>query len=58
MKMNEFEIKNGVLITYNGNAEKITIPESVTSIGRNAFSNCSYLKEIIIPEGVIGVKPR
>ena len=32
---------------------KINIPNSVLSIGSYAFKDCKYLKEVIIPEGVV-----
>ena len=35
-----------------GLLEKITIPDSVTTIGANAFAACFSLKEITIPNGV------
>ena len=31
------------------------IPESVTSIGNKAFSNCTYLTSVTIPEGVTSI---
>ena len=38
--------------TYNGlSLKKITIPDSVTKIGVNAFWGCESLQQIIIPEG-------
>ncbi|MBQ0126110.1 MAG: leucine-rich repeat protein, partial [Clostridiales bacterium] len=30
----------------------ITIPESVVNIGAGAFSECSHLKELVIPKAV------
>ena len=48
----EFEIKGGVLIKYNGNASIIKIPESVTSIGDNAFLGCEMLKDVIMSDKV------
>ncbi|MBR1691589.1 MAG: leucine-rich repeat protein, partial [Lachnospiraceae bacterium] len=29
--------------------QSITLPDSVSSIGRSAFGNCSGLKSIVIP---------
>ena len=39
---------------FRGNAKltELTIPETVKSIGPNAFSECSTLKRIVIPESV------
>lgn len=48
--INDFEIKNGVLIKYNGNKTKITVPEEVTVISSSAFSYMHKLEEIHIPD--------
>lgn len=37
---------------YNFKISKLAIPNSVTSIGKNSFANCSLLKEISISENV------
>lgn len=48
----DFEIKNGVLIKYNGDSQKITVPDGVIGIGANAFY-CKYqAKEIILPNTI------
>ena len=50
---NDFVIKNGVLKKYTGKGENVvTIPNSVTEIGKNAFEGCSSLTEIKIPNDV------
>lgn len=37
---------------YSSGAEKIIMPQSIQSIGNNAFNKCTSLKEITIPEGL------
>lgn len=52
--MEEFDIKDGVLIKYNEIEGKtsVTIPNSVTKIGEYAFCKCKNLKSIILHEGI------
>ena len=49
------QIENGVLIKYQGNAKKIVIPDSVTSIGARAFSLHISLTSITIPDSVTSI---
>ena len=48
----DFQIVNGVLTKYTGPGGDVVVPEGVTSIGFQAFYNCSSLTNIVIPEGV------
>ena len=50
--MEEFEIKNNVLVKYNGTAEDVTIPDGVEKIGQNAFLNFKTMKSLTIPSSV------
>lgn len=50
--MQDFVIKNGVLIKYRGPGGDVTIPECVTKIGRFAFDGCTSLTDITIPGSV------
>ena len=43
---NSYVIKNGDLLKYTGHADVIVIPENVTHIKADAFSNCNTLEEI------------
>ena len=49
-----YEIKDGVLISYNGTLRVVSIPESVKEIGLLAFTNKSYqkIRKIVIPNTV------
>ena len=56
----EFEIKNGVLerCIPEQDETSVTVPDSVTQIGTNAFEKCISLQEITLPDSVreIGTK--
>ena len=41
-----------VILSYEGNASKITLPENTVEIAPRAFYECQSLEELIIPEGV------
>ena len=44
-------IRNGVLVGYDGRAEKVNIPAMVNRIQAGAFANNLYLREITFSEG-------
>ena len=49
------EIVNGCLKKYNGKANKVIIPDGVTSIGDSAFKDCKSLTSVIIPNSVTSI---
>ena len=51
----DFIIDNGVLLEYKGHDSDIVIPDGVTSIGDNAFRDCSFVKSVILPEGITSI---
>ena len=53
MKDGEFVIENNVLVKYNGNSEKVIIPQGVIHLSKDAFDE-SIVKHLIIPESLEG----
>ncbi|SHO50384.1 leucine-rich repeat protein [Anaerocolumna xylanovorans] len=51
-KNEDFVIKNGTLKKYQGNSKNVVIPDTVTSIGVNAFYGKSKIVSISIPKSV------
>ena len=47
-----FQIEEGVLVKYSGQDTKVTIPETVESIGECAFKYCTSVESVVIPKGV------
>ncbi len=52
----EFVIVNSRLVKYNGQEEKVTIPDGVAVIGHRAFYDCKTVKEVTIPACVTTVE--
>jgi hypothetical protein len=52
----DFEIEGNRFICYNGQNSIVHIPNGVVEICEYAFSNCSELKEVIIPSSVKVIK--
>lgn len=52
----DFVIRDGVLICYQGNAASVSIPETVTKIGKGAFMNRVAVTDLEIPETVTEIQ--
>ena len=53
---NGFDIQDGVLVKYSGDATEVVVPDGVTEIGRQAFEDCTTLTSVIIPNGVTSIE--
>lgn len=48
----DFVIMGGILSKYRGTEKDVTIPDNVTTIGKNAFAEAYQVETIIIPDTV------
>ncbi len=54
----DFEIENGVLKKYTGNAQHVVIPNGVTTIDTEAFSYNLSINSVVIPGSVKTIKEK
>lgn len=54
-KSSDFQIKNGVLIKYTGTSKNVKIPNTVKSIGEEAFYCNQSLESVTIPNTVTSI---
>lgn len=47
-----FDVRDGMLLEYNGNDAVVTVPDGVTVIETLAFDKCYQLEKVILPESV------
>lgn len=52
MRTEGIQIQNGILISYTGREEALTIPEGVHTIGEGALKGCASLKKVILPQSL------
>jgi len=57
----DFDASTGKIIKYNGSSANVTIPDMINGakvicIGKYAFAECKTLKNVTIPDGVMGIE--
>ena len=53
----DFEIRAGVLMKYNGSVTSVAIPDGIRAIGPGAFAGFKYLERVRIPDSVVEIAP-
>jgi hypothetical protein len=55
IQRDDFEIKDGVLVKYRGKTADVRVPDGVTTIGGEAFSECNSISSIILPVSLTSI---
>ena len=50
-----FQIENGVLLSYTGDAHSIVIPQGVRVIGSGVFKGKAWITDVTLPEGLLEI---
>lgn len=53
-----FQMKDGILSSYDGREESIVVPEGIHTIAEDAFKACTSLKKIVLPHSLRSIMPR
>ena len=48
----EFITACSVLLSYNGRASDVSVPEGITKLGCGAFAGCDFIESVTLPDGV------
>lgn len=48
-------IGKGILFKYKGKASEVVLPDGVTTINKESFSNCSALQRVVFPQSLESV---
>ncbi len=51
----QFEIENGILKKYTGDATDVVVPDNVTEIGARAFEDNTALVSVTVRGGIVGI---
>lgn len=50
--LNDFEIREGVLIKYHGNEKDVVVPEGIKQLGKHSLAGCKNLKSVTLSKGL------
>ena len=51
----DFTVVNGTLTKYNGPGGNVVLPSTVTTIGNQAFTDCTGIQSITVPKSVVTI---
>ena len=49
--MEDFEIRDGVIVKYCGSDDRVTVPDGINEIGEEAFAYAD-VETVILPDGL------
>lgn len=54
----DFLLRGRKLLAYKGKDERVCIPDIVSVIGRDVFSGMHFIREVVLPERLLGIADR